>query len=855
MAPIERAGMGKSLWSMQRSHGGALLVGALFVLFSLYYNVTIPLWESDSEWAHYHYVRYIQDNKALPTPQTQFRIQDTADPCAGDPYGLLTPNLQFRQPPLYYLLGAAFSSWVDAHDGWQIVTNPHVFTDPTRAGVNVAVHSAAEGWATTGWATGGRPYAGTVLAVHVLRLMSGLFGLLGLVAAYLTGRLFFPGKRQLATAVMALNAFIPQYVFSSSVVNNDILAGALGSWCVFFCASALLRKPRVGVVTPQAGTPSGVMLAVATAFLATAAKYTALPLIPFAGLATAASLVRAARGDRSAFSTFLWRVGLVIVALVVPVVVWWGRVKPLTSEFLTRFLPQAGLAAAARAAILGGPGGERYINPGRAGVFSFMTFWGLFGNDDLALPRVVLIPLAVVALVAIAGLVRYLVDRREPPAADQNATSVRALVIAALALVLVAWAISAFKSFGTSEPRGRYLLPVYSTVSLLLVLGLYRALPTRLGLPGVQAVCGSLLALTLVAPLWIIQPAYAPPPLARSAALLPGEEPIKATFGGFAELVGYHLEPARIGLFDRLTVTLVWHAVAKTSHNYTLSLHLLDGADRSLGAVHSYPGHGNYATSLWQPGDIFRDTYALYLGPSARGHLPSLGRVKVAFHCYGEEGDAHLQVTDAQGDAVGDAVYLGRIKLAASQADATSPEAGVDPFVFGDEIALKSYTVSPPGDLSPGQDLAVELRLQALAQPRADYTAFAHLVNAQGETVAGNDQPLTGMYYPSGLWEAGEEVSHVQKLHVPDALLPGEYTLFMGLYNPQTGVRLPIRDAFGTPMPGDQFPVITFSTASSQLSDPLGVALLGPAWPRLAYPPAGWRTRLRGGGACGVAGG
>ena len=829
MAPIERAGMGKSLWSIQRSHGGALLVGVLFALLSLYYNVTIPLWESDSEWAHYHYVRYILEKKALPTPQTPFpfRIQDTADPCAGDPYWLLLPNRPFRQPPLYYLLGAALTSWVNAHDGWQIVTNPHVFTDPTRAGVNVALHSAAEGL----------PYRGTMLAVHVLRLMSGLIGLLGLVAAYLTGLLFFPGRRegehedpaqhagprQLATAVMALNAFIPQYVFSSAVVNNDILAGALGSWCVFFCASTVLGKLRASVV----------MLAVGTAVLATAAKYTALPLVPLAGLVTAASLVRAVRGNRSAFLAFLWRVGLMIAVISVPALVWWGLIRPQTSEFLVGYLPTAGLAATVRAVIFGGLGGERYIDLVRAGIFSFMTFWGLFGNDDLALPRIVLIPLAFLSLVAIVGLARYLVDKREPRATEKNTASVRALVVVAVALVFMAWAISAFKSFGTSEPRGRYLLPVYSTISLLLVLGLYRALPVRLGLPGVRAVYGSLFVLTLAVPLWIIQPAYAPPPLAKSAGLLPGEEAVHATFGDFAELVGYRIEPARMGLFDKVKVTLVWRASASTKSNYTVSLHLTDGANQSHGAVHSFPGHGNFATSLWKPGDVFRDTYDLYLEKSARGHLPSLGRVKVALHCYGDENDIHLLVADAQGNDVGDAVYLGRIKLAASQAtpqastpsgaNASSPEASVDAFVFGDEIALKSYTVSPPGDPSPGQDLAVELRLRALAQPRADYTAFAHLVNAQGETVAGYDQPLTGMYYPSGLWEAGEQVSHVQKLPVPDALPPGEYSLFMGLYDPQTGERLPIRDAFGTPLPDSEFRVITFSVVSHRLFMPLSV--------------------------------
>ena len=54
-----------------RDHRGALLVGALFLLLSLYYNLSIPLWESDNERSHFSYVRYIVDNHLpISTPQS-----------------------------------------------------------------------------------------------------------------------------------------------------------------------------------------------------------------------------------------------------------------------------------------------------------------------------------------------------------------------------------------------------------------------------------------------------------------------------------------------------------------------------------------------------------------------------------------------------------------------------------------------------------------------------------------------------------------------------------------------------------------------------------------------------------------
>jgi hypothetical protein len=773
------------------SHSGALIVLTVFVALSLYYNVSIPLWESDSEWAHYHYVRFILDLKSLPTVHDRLELQPPATNCGGQPYGLLSSGGQFRQPPLYYLLGAASISWVNTADNYRMAINPHVFTDPARAGINVAVHPAGET----------PPYQGTILSVHVLRLMSGLIGLLGLVAAYLMGMLFFQGtasglclqKRSVAVVVLAVNAFIPQYIFSSSVVNNDILAGALGSWCAYFCVLALLRQPK----------PVVLALALATAALAMASKPTSLPLVLFALVASAISLIREWRRDRQRFWGLAWRMGLLVGALGVPIIVLAVRARFSLYQFILRYITAANVQALLRSVTTLGQDTYSPLSLPRAGTFSFMTFWGLFGNDDLALPRAVIIPLVIISLLALAGLIRYITDGRKSHA-------LREAVAFLVACVFIAWVISAVKSMGTSEPRGRYLLPVYSQISLLLVLGTYHILPERIKLPGVRVLAGGLLALAIAVPLFLIGPAYAPPALARSPELLPGEEPLHATFGGLAELVGYRIEPDRVGLFERVKVTLVWRAVGETSDNYTVSLHLLDGADRSHGTLHTFPGHGNFATSLWRTGDVFRDTYDLYLGPSARPYLPSLGRVKVTLHCYGAADDRHLQVTDAGGNLIGDAVTLGRLKLADENAASPNPVGteAVFPaqpeFVFGEQIALRSYEVKSQPSLQ-GQKVSVELKLEALRQPTADYTVFAHLVNGRGETIAGYDQPLTGMYYPSSLWAPGEVVKHQHKFTLPSDLPVEEYTLFMGLYDPASGQRLPLRDASGARVPEDQF--------------------------------------------------
>ncbi len=279
-SPVEPAEQSRSTW---KKHRGAFLVGIVFVLLAFYYNISIPLWESDNEWGHYNYVRYLLVNRSIPIPGSTMLEVASDDQCGGVSEPLVTSHQLERQPPLYYMLGALTTFWIDTGDGLSPATNPFLLTEPWNNGYNFAVHTQVEQF----------PYDGTVLAVHLLRLNSTLIGLAGLVAVYLTGLLIFPGRRYLALAVMALTAFIPQYVFSASVVNNDILAAALGFWCVYFCVFAVLRKGGVLVLAAAA----------AMAMLAMLAKYSALPLIGLVAAVIIIRLIQVWKYDRARFTT------------------------------------------------------------------------------------------------------------------------------------------------------------------------------------------------------------------------------------------------------------------------------------------------------------------------------------------------------------------------------------------------------------------------------------------------------------------------------------------------------------------------------------------------------------------------
>lgn len=791
----------RSVVALVKDHRGAVAIAALFLLLALYYNVSVPLWEADSEWAHYQYARYIAMNRRLPRVDDRVSLPPVADQCTAITRPAAVEVHQFRQPPLYYLVGAIALLPLDLSDDWPVIDNPHVFNRLNQGGSNVAVHTAAEAF----------PYRGTALAVHLLRLVSTAMGLAGLLGAYLLGLWLFPRQRRLAQALMAFTAFNPQYVFSSATVNNDILAGALGAWCLYLAARGALRGPK-----PTATALAGLAMA-----LAILAKYTAIALVPVVLTALAANLVQTWRSDRAHFV----RRGLVgaglMAAAALPVAGWLLRNQRLYGQLFIGYDYLMATFLSGPTQIVAAEASDAPLNPLRSLQFTAMTYWGLFGNDNIALPPAVLAVLYALFLAALVGLGLFLADRRQP-------RELRAAAGLALFFVAVAWALATLKALGTSEPRGRYLMPLYAAVSLLLVVGLHRLLPSRLRVAGLGAAVVFLALLTAAVPPFLLRPAYAAPPLAASADLLPGEQPLHATFGDVAELVGYRIEPSRLQVFEKAEVTLVWRALRSTPNNYTVSVHLLDGGQQPHGFVARFPGRGNFATSLWQPGDVFRETYEVYVEPSVRGRTPSLGQVQVAMYCYGDDANTLLPVADPNGVVVGDTAIFGRFKLATAPRD-LPPSAAEEPalrFRLGDAIGVEAIQATPDQAVR-NQEMAIELRFRALGRPAADYTVFAHLVDAAGQQVAGYDQPLTQGYYPSGLWEAGERIVHRHRLPIPPRLPEGVYTVRVGLYDPQTGQRLPAVDATGNELADGAIPVGAFPAVGGPVYLPYVV--VGPA--------------------------
>ncbi len=191
-----------------------------FICLALLYSVVNPIFEAPDELQHFYYVRHISRTWTLAVQ---------------DPSQAALYRQEGSQPPLYYLLGAPLIAWVDTSNAeTEIRENPHVNLGVPQAfgNKNVVVHTQAENF----------PYRGVSLAVHLLRLLSVGLGAVTVCAAYALGREVFPERPVVALTAATFIAFLPQFIFMSASVNNDVAAAAIASWTVVI----LIRFLRVG---------------------------------------------------------------------------------------------------------------------------------------------------------------------------------------------------------------------------------------------------------------------------------------------------------------------------------------------------------------------------------------------------------------------------------------------------------------------------------------------------------------------------------------------------------------------------------------------------------------------------------
>ena len=91
-----------------------------------------------------------------------------------------------------------------------------------------------------------------------------------------------------------------------------------------------------------------------------------------------------------------------------------------------------------------------------------------------------------------------------------------------------------------------------------------------------------------------------------------------------------------------------------------------------------------------------------------------------------------------------------------------------------------------------------------------DYSVFVHVVGPEGGTWTQSDAwPAQGSA-PTSSWVAGQVIEDVHAMALPAEAPPGRYTIYVGLYDAESGGRVPLTGEDGARFEDDRAPVGSF---------------------------------------------
>jgi mannosyltransferase len=110
---------------------------------------------------------------------------------------------------------------------------------------------------------------------------------------------------------------------------------------------------------------------------------------------------------------------------------------------------------------------------------------------------------------------------------------------------------------------------------------------------------------------------------------------------------------------------------------------------------------------------------------------------------------------------------------------------------IGDEIAFLGYSLAS-SEVRAGDILQLTLFWQALGEIEERYKVFTHVLDSRSHIAGQRDAEPVGAARPTTTWQEGEIIADNYGVPVLPATPPGEHQLEIGMYNLETGERLPI---------------------------------------------------------------
>jgi len=211
-------------------HTNIRIVLVLYIIVGLFWLVLVPPFEKPDEIHHFAYIQFIERQNRLP-----HQILDDD----------IILQFESHQPPLYYIIDAvAYRIFLriglakTSLNNWIPKINHSFMKDGTRENNIFFFHSENIFSPDSDY-----PYD-----VAFIRLLSLFWGGIAIFFIYKTSLIVFHDNSWLAILSASLVAFLPQFLFITSSINNDNLVIAISSICIYYFTKLISENNNVKII-------------------------------------------------------------------------------------------------------------------------------------------------------------------------------------------------------------------------------------------------------------------------------------------------------------------------------------------------------------------------------------------------------------------------------------------------------------------------------------------------------------------------------------------------------------------------------------------------------------------------------
>jgi len=382
------------------------LIIVIASLFRIYISLVTPIWQIPDEIAHYAFVEYFAKNNNIPV--------------------MIPAYVEYFQPPVYYVLQG-------------IILKPFLSSS-------------------------------IIMQVHVLRLLSIVFGVLTVFMTYKIAKLLFPKNESLILISTSFVAFLPSFMNMNAGITNDNMSNFMAALIIFMMLKIIYSKTSYKYYAFM-GVVCGIAL------------LTRINLIPFVAATIVVFFFKAKEGKKFNIKKFI-KICTIVYGIAFIISSWWYfRNFNLYGDFI-------GFAAMK----MSSPQDVLEINKlffARLYGWAFVTFWATFGITNnyflttdnlfstigLTIFFIVYGILFLISLYVLVGFIKSIKDYMKKRTKLDKSLKISFLFMI-IAFILIAISFTSYNTYDF-QPQGRYLFTALPFLGLIFSIGSIRLLKEK----------------------------------------------------------------------------------------------------------------------------------------------------------------------------------------------------------------------------------------------------------------------------------------------------------------------------------------------------------------------------------------